>query len=86
MSLFSCILMVFRKNVILVLYPKTVFGLLTIKQYLCGLWTMHICLNIQTIKMRSLTEGRITMSRTCSYILFAVIGLQIRIKEGWSGS
>ena len=31
--------------------------------------------NIQTVKMRSLTEGGITMSRTCSYILFVVIGL-----------
>ena len=53
-----------------------------------GLWTIHMlyCLNIQTVKMRNLTEGGITMSRTCSYILFAVIGFWIRIKEGWSGS
>ena len=42
MSHFSCILMVFRKNVILGSYPKTVFGLWTIKQYLRGLWTMHM--------------------------------------------
>ena len=49
---------------------------------------MHMLyfLNIQTVKMQSLTEGGITMSRTCSYILFAVIGRWIRIKEDWSGS
>ena len=41
------------------------------------------CLNIQTVKTRGLTEGGITMSGTCSYIPFAVIGLWIKIKEGW---